>query len=38
MDQAEVKKRIEQFGLRVTNVVATFPNDSGGRAIGNRQC
>ncbi|MCA9078876.1 MAG: four helix bundle protein [Planctomycetaceae bacterium] len=36
MDQAELKKRTKQFGLRVVKVVDALPNDSVGRAIGNQ--
>ncbi len=34
MDQAELKKRTKQFGLRVMKMVGALPNDSVGRAIG----
>lgn len=36
MDQAELKKRTKQFGLRVMKMIGALPNDSVGRAIGNQ--
>lgn len=36
MDQAELKKRTKQFGLRIMKMVGALPNDSVGRAIGNQ--